>query len=127
MKDDKFEYNHTCLEDDVRSEIQAIKNRYSDEPCPVDKLTKLRMLDKKVKKPPMLWSLVLGVVGILVFGLGLTMVLEWLRLISGIAVMLSGCAIMLTAYPTYNLLFAHGKKKYGEEIMRLSEELLDER
>lgn len=126
MSDNKFVHRHIALDDDERREITAIKNRYSDEPLATDKLTELRKLDGKVKNPPMIWSLVLGIVGILVFGLGLTMILEWLRLILGIAVMLAGCAVMVTAYPTYNLLFARGKKKYGEKIMRLSEELLGE-
>ena len=72
----------------------------------------------------MVWSIVLGVVGCLVFGLGLSMILEWDILVGGIAVGVVGCGLLVAAYPSYVKISALQKKKYGAEILHLCEELL---
>jgi hypothetical protein len=80
-----------------------------------------------VKNTAIIWSLVLGVFGCLIFGLGLTMILEWNIYFWGIALMVIGSAPMAVAYPVYKALLQKYKNRYGEEIVRLSEELLNEK
>lgn len=52
------------------------------------------------------------------------MILAWNRIFAGIAVAVVGGIPMLLANPVYNLVLRKTKKKYGEEILRISEELL---
>ena len=83
-------------------------------------------MDALVKNAAAIWSLVSGVVGCLIFGLGLTMVLEWKILVWGILLMAVGSVPMAAAYPIYRKVLQKYKNRYGEEILRLSEELLNE-
>lgn len=124
MDDNKFTYRYSATTDEEKREIEEIKRKYSGEEREDDGLTKLRKLDSKVKNLPFAVALVMGIVGVLVFGLGLTMVLEWKLLTWGIVVMLAGTGIMLAAYPVQKVLLDKNKKKYGEQIIALSESLL---
>ncbi len=122
---DNFNYDYSAPTKEEKREIEDIRRRYQTAPLEISSLDRLRMLDKKVKKAPTVISLVLGIVGTLVFGLGLTMVLEWQIPLWGIVVMLFGCAVVVAAYFAYNYLLTKNKNKYGAEILRLSDELLD--
>ena len=65
-----------------------------------------------------------GIISSLIFGLGLTMVLEWNLLVFGIIIMLIGFILMLCTYPLYKKISKMFKNKYSKEIINLSEELL---
>ena len=84
------------------------------------------MLDRKVKRSAVLLAAVLGVCGTLLFGLGLSMVLEWAMYLWGSLVSLAGAVLAAVAAPLYRLVYGRRKKKYAEEILRLSSELLNE-
>ena len=83
-------------------------------------------LDKKVKSTAMALAISVGTIGLLIFGLGLTMVLEWEIYLWGILVGLIGAIPCALAMPLYLLSMKKGKKKYGERILELSSELLGE-
>ncbi|MCM1439058.1 MAG: hypothetical protein NC131_07580 [Roseburia sp.] len=125
MSENKFVYNYSAPTEDERREIEDIKKQYSGEQVKRDNLTRLRELDRRVKMPPLILSIVLGVVGVLVFGTGLTMVLEWLLYAWGIVVAAVGVALTACAYPIRKLLEKRGKARYGDEILQLSEQLLN--
>ena len=91
-----------------------------------EKLERLRRLNARVKNAAMSIALSLGVVSVLVFGLGMAMTLSWGMIAAGVAVSAAGIVPMALTAPAYNFILRRGKKKYGEEIVRLSEELLDE-
>ena len=52
------------------------------------------------------------------------MILEWNRMVFGVIVCAIGGIPMTLAYPVYRFVFRKQKEKYGEEILKLSEELL---
>lgn len=126
MKDDKFIYNYSAPTEKEKKQIEEIKRRYQEKTEDENDFIKLKKLDDKVKKSPMIISLILGIIGTLVFGLGLTMILEWKIWVWGIVVMLVGCIPITLAYPIYNLVFNKNKAKYSDEILSLSEKLLNE-
>lgn len=126
MSDEKFSYNYSAPSKEERAEIEDIRRRYGEESGGEDKMATLRALDGKVKHFPMAIALILGIGGTLIFGLGLTMVLEWGLFLWGVCVMIVGCVPVALAYPVRNALFRRNKKKYGERILQLSEELLNE-
>lgn len=122
----EFNFRYTAPSQEERKEIDSIRRQYVSLEKTETKLEKLRRLDGLVKNTAIIWSLCLGIIGILVFGLGLTMILEWNVIIWGIVLMVIGSVPMAIAYPKYKSLLNKGKAKYGAEILQLSEELLNE-
>ena len=123
MSDKKFRYTYTAPTEEERREIESIRAAYRKD-VRSEKLERLRRLNARVKNGAMSVALTLGVLGLLVFGLGMTMILEWGILAGGVAVSAAGVLPMAAAAPAYNFVLRRGKEKYGEEIVRLSEELL---
>ena len=123
---EQFNFKYTAPSQEERKEIDSIRRQYLSQEHLETKMERLRRLDALVKNTSIIWALVLGVVGTLIFGLGLTMILEWNIWFWGIMVMLFGSVPMAIAYPVYKLALNKGKAKYGDEILRLSEELLNE-
>lgn len=120
-----FEYKYVAPTASERREIESIKNNY----MPLDenqkKLFKLRKLDSKVRNTPIIISSIIGLVGILIFGLGLTMVLEWEKILSGVIVSIIGFIPTLLAHPVYLKVKYYLKNKYSDKIIKLSDELLN--
>ena len=120
-----FEYTYSAPTETEKKQIESIRRQYETPQKPVESnVERVKRLDAKIKNTANAFSLALGVFGCLVFGLGLTMILEWEIWLGGVGVMALGCPLMIFAYPLYNFLIKKGKKKYGAEILRLSEEIL---
>lgn len=122
---DKFNYTYSAPTEEERREIESIRSAYTGGEH-ARKLERLRSLNKHVRNMPKCVALTLGIVGVLIFGLGMTMILEWSVLAGGVAVAALGVLPMAFAAPAYNLVLKREKEKHKEEIMRLSEELLNE-
>lgn len=123
-----FEYSYYSPTEQERKQIESIRKQYIKNPEKNEsKLDRLKKLNSKVISTATMVALIFGIVGCLIFGLGLTMVLEWNLFLWGIIVMLVGAFPMSIAYPLYNFTLKKGKFKYGEEILKLSEELLSEK
>lgn len=122
---DKFNYTYSAPTEEERREIESIRSAYTGGEH-ARKLERLRNLNKHVRNMPMCVALTLGIVGVLIFGLGMTMILEWSVLAGGVAVAALGVLPMAFAAPAYNLVLKREKEKHKDEIVRLSEELLNE-
>ncbi|MBQ9714180.1 MAG: hypothetical protein IJV83_02545 [Clostridia bacterium] len=122
----QFNFKYTAPSQAERKEIDSIRRRYASQEKTETKIERLRRLDALVKNTAIIWSLCLGVFGTLIFGLGLTMILEWNFLLWGVVLMVIGSVPMAIAYPVYKSVLNKGKQRYGDEILRLSEELLNE-
>ena len=118
-----FNYTYSAKE---QEEIRRIRQKYEAPEKAKDKMEQLRRLDTAVTQKATVVSLIFGVIGCLIFGTGLSFVLEFDLLFWGIALSLVGGIFMALAYPFYNLSLRCGKKKYGAEILNLSQQLLDE-
>lgn len=126
MKDNQFQYKYTAPTEEERKEIDSIRKQYCPQEKTESKLERLRRLDSLVKNTATVTALVLGVVGCLIFGLGLAMVLEWKLLVWGTVICIVGGVLMAISYPVYAHVLKKYKERYGEEILKLSEELLNE-
>ncbi len=124
MNENKFHYVYSAPTAEERKEIDSIRRQYEEEKG-ASKLDRLRKLHARVKGGATAWSLCLGVVGCLIFGLGLAMILEWGLIVFGVLAAAIGGVPMGLAYPVYALLIKKNKEKYGGEILRLSKELLN--
>ena len=124
----EFEFNYTAPSEAERKEIVSIRRQYEPQGEKKEsKMERLRRLDAHVKNSANAISLVLGICGVLVFGLGLTMMLEWALYFCGVVVGVVGAIPTALAYPVYKSILKKNKQKYGKEILDLTEELLKER
>lgn len=113
-----FEYTYSAPE---QEEIRRIRAKYV--PKEESTLDKLRRLDEKAERPGTIWSLVLGVMGTLIFGTGLCCCLVWETFLVGIPVGLTGLAMLSLAYPTYVRITKKQREKIAPQILALTEEL----
>lgn len=127
MNENKFNYTYSAPTELEKKEIESIKRFYEPKSERELMLHRLHSLDSRVKSLPQIIALCIGIFGTLVFGLGLTMVILWKLTVVGVIVMALGLPILLLAYPVYNFVLSEYKMKYGDEILKLSNELLEER
>lgn len=120
-------YSYSAPTEDERREVESIRKMYLDQERENDKLTRLRKLNARVKNTAMCVSLSVGIVGLLLFGGGMSLTLMQGNYVWGIILSLIGIVPIAIAHPVYNALLKRGKKKYGEEILRLSGENLNEK
>ena len=89
-----------------------------------NKMEQLQKLDSKVKLPGKITGSILGVVGALVMGYGMSLVMVNGVMTTGIAIGIAGMIAALAAYPDYAGITGGRKKKYAAEIMRLSNDVM---
>ncbi len=85
-----------------------------------NKMEQLRKLDSRVKLPGKIAGSILGVIGALVMGAGMSLVMVWGNMAMGLALSIPGLAVLLLGFLAYYLITGSRKKKYAAEIMRLS-------
>ena len=122
----QFNFTYSAPTEAQRLEIESIRRQYKEEIYEETSAQRLLRLHSFVINSATCISLILGVLGILVFGLGMTFVLEWNDAVVGVILGGVGAILAVLAYPAYKLVLSRNKKKYGEEILRLSSELLGE-
>lgn len=120
----KFEYSYSAPSERERREVERMRREYLGESKESD-IQALRNLDKKVHTFPMVLSLSIGVIGTLVFGLGLTLILEWGKWTFGIIFGAIGAIVASLAYPAYSFTYNKNKKKYGKQILELADKFLE--
>ncbi len=115
-----FEYTYSAKQ---QAEIEHIRKKYLPENA--NKMEQLKKLDKGVTKPGTIWSLVLGIVGVLLFGAGMSCVMVWTDtlLVPGILLGIIGIAVLSFAYPVYKKITERQKEKIAPQILALIEEL----
>ena len=122
MSNEKFEYTYSA---EKQSEINAIKQKYMPKQTDdrEEAMKRLRKLDSSCERTAQITALTVGIVGTLIFGLGLTFCLEWSNLILGIVLMAVGAAIAIPAKFIYDKVLKSRREKAAPEILRLSEML----
>lgn len=119
--DPLFQYTYSAK---AQEEVQRIRNKYL--PPVQDRMTQLRQLDKRVTRIAMLWALVAGVVGVLLFGLGMSCCLVWSDrwFVAGVVIGVVGMLAIAAAYPLYNHVLRREREKAAPEVLRLTDELM---
>lgn len=116
-----FQYSYSSKQQD---EVESIKRKYM--PKQEDKLEQLRKLDKSAETPGTVVGLMLGIIGTLVMGTGMSCVMVWTDslFVVGIVVGLLGIVMIALAYPAYRIVTKKQREKIAPMILALSEELL---
>lgn len=124
-----FHYTYSAKE---QEEIKAIRKKYAAPEPTEDKMAQLRRLDASVTQKATSVSLVFGVIGTLILGLGMSLVMTdigemfgtVLAVMIGIGVGIAGVVLVCLVYPIYNRTLKKERKKIATEIIRLTDELL---
>lgn len=118
-----FCYSYSAKQNE---EVQAIRSKYL--PREESKLEELKRLDYQVSSAGLPQSLVVGIVGCLIFGLGMCIALEVLvgGMVLGTLIGACGMTVMLAAYPVYRTCFRKAKAMHQPRILELAAELCGE-
>ena len=121
MENQSFTYNYSAARN---MEVESIRKKYM--PHEESKLETLKRLDCKVQGAGVVESLCLGILGALVFGVGMCFFLDvfagaaWITAI----LMICGIFLMIPAYPMYRRIARKTREELTPEILRLSDELM---
>lgn len=124
-----FQYTYSAKE---QEEIKNIRRKYA---VPQeDKMERLRKLDRSVGQRATTVSLIVGVLGVLVLGFGMSLVMtdlgevfgmsQMVALVVGIIIGLVGMVPVALAYPLYHKVITQERARIAPEILQLSEELM---
>ena len=110
---------------------QRIRTQYMEKES--TELDALRELDAKVKRPANIFAYVFGSISAVVMGAGMSLVMTDIgatvgitsALVPGIAIGVVGLGMALLTYPIYKGILNSRKKKYGAEILALSEKIMN--
>lgn len=118
---DMAEYNP--LKEDA-AKAEAIRRRYMEKGT--TKLDQLQALDAKVKTPGTVLSSMLGIVGALVMGTGMSNIMVWNNMTVGLALGIPGLIMLCLAWPVYKAVTGSRRKKYAQQVMELSGAIIKE-
>ena len=127
MDEKGFQYTYSAKE---QNEINDIRKKYL--PKEEDKMAQLRRLDASVYRKGTVVSLVIGIIGALIMGAGMSLVMTEIGsvigisnpLVPGIVIGVVGMIGVCLAYPVYQAVTKHERERIAPEIIRLSDELL---
>ena len=120
-------------QNDQQFMAQKIRTQYMEKQS--TELDALRALDAKVKRPATVFGYVFGSISAIIMGAGMSLVMTDIgsaiglasTLIPGIAIGVAGLAMALLTYPIYKGILNSRKRKYGGEILRISDEIMGRR
>ena len=110
---------------------QKIRTQYMEKTP--SELDTLRKLDSKVKRPASIFAYIYGSISAIIMGAGMSLVMTDIgaaigitsALIPGIAIGAVGLGMALLTYPMYKGILNSRKKKYGAEIINLSDKIMN--
>ena len=110
---------------------QKIRTQYMEKES--TELDALRELDAKVKRPANVFAYIFGSISAVIMGAGMSLVMTDIgevigitsALVPGILVGALGLGMALLTYPMYKGILDSRKKKYGAEILELSEKIMN--
>ena len=116
-----FTYRYSAAQN---KEVEHIRQKYL--PKEEQKIDILRRLDSRVQTAGKIQGLTLGIIGCLIFGIGMCFGLdvfggaEWLAILFGVI----GILVMSPAYPVYKHSARKTREALTPEILRLSDEIM---
>ena len=130
-ENEAFCYTYSAKE---QEEIKNIRKKYAAPGAGEDKMERLRRLDKSVTDKATTKSLIVGIIGALIMGTGMSLVMTDLggifgahqnaALCIGILVGIAGIVLVGCAYPVYNRVIKKERERIAPEILQLTEELM---
>ena len=122
-ENETFNYTYSAKQQD---EVKRIRQKYI--PQEENKIEQLRRLDKKAENPGSIASIAMGTIGTLLLGIGMCCTMVWTHLfIPGIVIGVIGIAAIALAYPVFKSTTKKKREELAPQILKLSEELMNEK
>lgn len=110
---------------------QRIRTQYMEKES--TELDELRELDAKVKRPANIFAYVFGSISAVVMGAGMSLVMTDIgatlgianAMVPGIIIGVVGMVMALVNYPIYKGILGSRKRKYGAEILKISDKIMN--
>ena len=110
---------------------QKIRTQYMEKES--TELDALRTLDAKVKRPANVFAYTFGSISAIIMGSGMSLVMTDIgdiigigsAMAVGIVVGVAGMLMAIANYPIYKRILGNRKKKYGAEILKISEKIMN--
>ena len=126
---ESFNYTYSAKE---QEEIKSIRKKYAVQEQTEDKMAQLRRLDAGVYSKATTAALVVGIIGALIMGMGMSLIMTEIgaflgtvmAMIVGIGLGVIGIILVCLAYPLYNRTLKIEREKIAPEILRLTDELM---
>ena len=111
--------------------VRKIRTEYVEKEA--TELDELRKLDAKVKRPVNIFAYIFGSIGAIIMGAGMSLVMTEIgsmigveeTMVPGVVIGVIGMVMALVNYPIYKRILAGRKKKYGAEILALSDKIMN--
>mgnify|MGYP003419171616 FL=1 len=112
--------------------VQKIRSEYTEKEH--TQLDELKALDAKVKRPANVFAYVFGSLSAIIMGSGMSLVMTDLgetlgmgdAMVPGVIIGVIGLVLALVNYPLYKKMLGSRKEKYAEQIIKLSDKLMEE-
>lgn len=119
---DTFTYTYSAKQ---QEEIRSIRKKYTPQEPKEDKMEQLRKLDQSAAKKGTIVSLMVGILGCLLLGVGMCCTMVWMEqlFIPGIIIGVVGIAAVVVSYPLYTRITRKEREKVAPQILKLIEEL----
>ena len=123
---DSFKMTYSARQ---QEEIQSIRQKYV--PKEESKMDRLRALDAQVTKKSTMVSILVGVLGAMLLGCGMSLIMSdfgaalgTAALPAGIVLGVIGLVLAALAYPLYNRTLKKEREKIAPQIIQLTDELM---
>lgn len=111
--------------------VQKIRTQYMEKEH--TQLDALRELDAKVKRPANVFSYIFGGISAIIMGCGMSLVMTDVgaalgmssAMTPGIVIGVAGMLMAILNYPIYKGILNSRKNKYADQIMKLSDKIMD--
>lgn len=111
--------------------IRKIRSEYTEKE--ISDLDELKAMDKKVKRPPAVFSYIFGSIGALVMGFGMSLIMTDMSetigvaepFVPGIVIGAVGLFMAVINYPIYQGMLRARRKKYAKKMIELSDTIMN--
>ncbi len=129
-----FQYNYSAKE---QAELKKIREKYitDTKSSEMSTMEKIKKLDSGVTKKGTVIALIIGILGTLIMGVGMSLIMTDIgsilgaysdkSLVIGIVIGLAGMLGVVAAYPVYQCVISKERKKIAPEILSLTDELIE--
>ena len=110
--------------------VQKIRTQYTEKEH--TNLDALRELDAKVKRPANVFAYIFGTISAIIMGCGMSLVMTDIgstivmtdTMVPGIIIGIVGMLMAIINYPIYKGILGSRRKKYADQIMKLSDKIM---
>lgn len=118
---------------DVNEKVaEKIRTQYTEKEH--TQLDALKALDAKVKRPANIFAYIFGSLGAIIMGSGMSLIMTDIgatigitnTMLPGIIIGVVGLLLVIVNYPIYKGILNGRRQKYADQILKLSDEIMEE-